>query len=84
MVQGSLRCIGSGTHLKRMYGKGYKLTLTCPFNEPTREKIHEYFRFQKDLADFEDFWSRCWAKRSTRWCRIELLLYTRSMHQRTL
>jgi ABC-type multidrug transport system ATPase subunit len=42
MVQGSLRCIGSGTHLKRTYGKGYKLTLTCPFDETTRAGIKEY------------------------------------------
>jgi hypothetical protein len=45
MVQGSLRCIGSGTHLKRTYGKGYKLTLTCPFDEAIRQKIHEYSPF---------------------------------------
>lgn len=42
MVQGSLRCIGSGTFLKRTYGKGYKLTLTCPFNETIRERIDKY------------------------------------------
>jgi ABC-type multidrug transport system ATPase subunit len=42
MVQGSLRCIGSGAHLKRTYGKGYKLTLTCPFNETIRAKIDGY------------------------------------------
>jgi ABC-type multidrug transport system ATPase subunit len=42
MVQGSLQCIGSGTHLKRIYGKGYKLTLTCAFNETTREGINKY------------------------------------------
>jgi ABC-type multidrug transport system ATPase subunit len=42
MVQGSLRCIGTGTHLKRTYGKGYKLTLTCPFNDLVRERINAY------------------------------------------
>lgn len=45
MVQGALRCIGSGTHLKRTYGKGYKLTLTCPYNDSARERIHEYYLF---------------------------------------
>ena len=29
MVGGRLRCFGSGSHLKRLYGKGYKLNLTC-------------------------------------------------------
>jgi ABC-type multidrug transport system ATPase subunit len=43
MVQGSLRCIGSGTHLKRTYGKGYKLTLTCPSDEPIRLRVNQYF-----------------------------------------
>jgi hypothetical protein len=42
MVQGSLRCIGSGIHLKRTYGKGYRLTLTCPFNETARNRINEF------------------------------------------
>jgi len=42
MVQGSLCCIGSGTYLKRTYGKGYKLTLTCPFNDLTRQRINAY------------------------------------------
>lgn len=42
MVQGSLRCIGSGTHLKQTYGKGYKLTLTCPFNDLSRQRINTY------------------------------------------
>jgi len=42
MVQGSLRCMGSGTYLKRTYGKGYKLTVTCPFVESTRQEIHKY------------------------------------------
>jgi len=59
MVQGALRCIGSGTHLKRTYGKGYKLTLTCPFNDATRKRIDEYApdilftdtRFLKSILD---------------------------------
>jgi len=55
MVQGSLRCIGSGAHLKRTYGKGYKLTLTCPFNEPTRQKIHEYPPPSTNVSDGDRF-----------------------------
>jgi len=49
MVQGSLQCIGSGTHLKRAYGKGYKLTLTCAFNETTREGINKYNSLLSEL-----------------------------------
>jgi ATP-binding cassette, subfamily A (ABC1), member 3 len=41
MIQGSLRCLGSGTQLKRTYGRGYKLSLTCPFTPSTRTKINE-------------------------------------------
>jgi hypothetical protein len=51
MVQGSLRCIGTGTHLKRTYGKGYRLTLTCPFNETARKRIDEYF-FVHNMINF--------------------------------
>jgi hypothetical protein len=57
MVQGSLRCIGTGTHLKRTYGKGYRLTLTCPFNETARERIDEY-AFVNDMTNL-DFWFLC-------------------------
>jgi len=42
MVQGALRCIGSGSHLKRTYGKGYKLTITCPFDDAIRGRFDEY------------------------------------------
>lgn len=49
MVQGSLRCIGSGSYLKRTFGKGYKLTLTCPYDEATRSKIQEFF--PKKISD---------------------------------
>lgn len=63
MVQGSLRCIGSGTHLKRTYGKGYKLTLTCPYNETTRHRINEYppipLSFVFVAVLIIDFWFQC-------------------------
>ena len=42
MVQGSLRCVGSGMYLKRTYGKGYKLTLTCSCDDPIRTRVHQY------------------------------------------
>ena len=39
MVQGSIRCTGTARHLKREYGSGCKLTITCPLNAITRANI---------------------------------------------
>jgi ABC-type multidrug transport system ATPase subunit len=54
MAQGQLRCIGTPTRLKHVYGHGYKLSLTSENMDKTEEFVMKTLPFGKELQRFRN------------------------------